>query len=60
MEINLGQPTKGANGISSRGGKIPEGATVISPHLQRQSVFIDKDGNQIDPVTKRIIKAKSA
>lgn len=55
MNINIGQnnPQKG---MQSRSGKIPQGATVISNQLIKKSVMIDRDGNQIDPITKQIIK----
>lgn len=56
MEINIGQN----NGIKSRGGKIPAGATIISPNPKKRSTFIDSAGNQIDPVTKQILKRKEA
>lgn len=58
MEIGITQK----NGISSRSGKIPQGATVIAQKLKKQSVYLDKDGNQydsLDPKTRRIIKKKS-
>ena len=44
--------------IKSRGGKIPQGSTVISPNLRKKSVVLDKEGNQIDLATRRIIKRK--
>lgn len=56
MEIGIVKPN---NGITSRGGKIPQGATVISPHLKKESVVLDRDGNQIDLATRQIIKRKS-
>lgn len=46
------------NGIKSRGGKIAQGATIIAHDLKKQSVFIDSRGNQVDPITKQIIKKK--
>jgi hypothetical protein len=56
MEINLGQPNK-ETGISSRGGKIAEGSTVIDmQNLKKKSDFIDQRGNKINPVTKQIIE----
>lgn len=57
MEINIGQKN---GGIQSRGGKIPEGGTVISANLKKESKYIDKDGNEIDIVTKKIIRRKDA
>lgn len=57
MEIQIGQ--KG--GIQSRGGKLPEGATVIAANLKKQSTVIDRDGNivsSLDPKEKHIIKKK--
>lgn len=59
MEINLGQQKQGMAGVSSRGGKIPQGATIISQNLQKKSIMVDREGNQIDPITKRIIKLKN-
>lgn len=56
MEIRIGNN----NGVQSRGGKLPEGATVIAANLKKESKFIDREGNEIDPVTKRIIKKKDA
>ena len=58
MEIKFGQEKQPMAGIKSRGGKIPSGATVIAPNLKRQSVVLDRDGNQIDLATRRIIKYK--
>ena len=58
MEINIGQPSKDANGITSRGGKIPQGATIIAAQLKKESKFINNRGDEIDPVTKQVIKAK--
>lgn len=46
------------NGIKSRGGKIAEGSTVVAADLKKKSVYIDSRGNQVDPVTKQIIKRK--
>jgi hypothetical protein len=54
MEIKINKE----NGITSRGGKIPQGSTYISPNLIRQSKMIDQYGNTIDPVTKQVIKFK--
>lgn len=56
MEINLGQ--KQGNGISSRGGKIAEGSTIIAKVLKKESKFINNRGDEIDPVTKRVIRSK--
>jgi hypothetical protein len=66
MEIKLGQPkepdqdgrTDIGGGMKSRGGKIPQGATVIAKSLVKKSVMINSNGDQIDPVTKQIIKRK--
>lgn len=54
MEVNLGQNKD----IQSRGGKIAQGATVIAPNLKKETKFINRQGDEIDPVTKRVIKAK--
>jgi hypothetical protein len=55
MQINIGQH----GGIQSRGGKLPEGGTVIDfQNLKKKSKFIDSNGNEIDPVTKQIIRHK--
>ena len=41
---------------SSRGGKIQGGGVVMATKLIKKSVRIDSAGNQIDPITKEIIK----
>ena len=53
IDLNKGNPT-----FSSKSGKIATGGTVISQNLKKQSVFVDLDGNQIDPRTKVILKRK--
>ena len=58
MEVKFGQEKQPMAGVKSRGGKIPSGSTMISPNLKKQSVVLDRDGNQIDLATKRIIKYK--
>lgn len=58
MEINLGGNKAPTNGISSRGGKIPQGATIISAQLNKETKFINNRGDQIDPVTKAVLKSK--
>ena len=45
--------------IQSRGGKIATGTTVIAANLKKVSVVIDREGNQIDLKTKKVIKPKS-
>ena len=46
--------------MQSRSWKLPVGSTIISANLKKKSVMIDKDGNEIDPITKQIIKYKVA
>lgn len=53
MEIkNLG------NGISGRGGKLPEGATIIAKDLKKKSDYINSRGDKVNPATKEIIQKK--
>lgn len=52
MKINLPQP----GGIAERSGKVKQGGVYISPNLKRESVMLDRNGNQIDPRTKQVIK----
>ncbi len=35
---------------------MTQGSVVISPNLKREKVYLDKDGNEIDPKTKQIIR----
>lgn len=63
MEIKLPQnqaPEPAPAGVQGRGGivEVPHGATVIAQNLRKQSVYIDRDGNQVDPGTKRVIKSR--
>ena len=41
---------------NEREGTINGGGTYISPNLIKESVTLDKDGNEIDWRTKQIIK----
>ena len=51
--LNKGSKMDGTQGVLRT---IPTGSTVVSRNLKKESVFIDKDGNFIDPRTKQIIK----
>ncbi len=53
MKINL------PKGVVGRGGKIPQGSTVISPNLVRHKDYIDAQGNHwtsADPKTRQLIR----
>jgi hypothetical protein len=58
MQINLGQKKEEGERpvVSERSGVIKPGSTYIGP-LKREREMLDSNGNTIDPVTKRIIKA---
>lgn len=52
MQIDLGKKqTEAAQGAQSSRGRV-----VVSPNPVKNKVFIDIDGNEIDPRTKRIIR----
>lgn len=57
MQINMGQPQQN----SQPQGQAPvEGGTFIDwNNMKRESERLDKDGNVIDPRTKRIIRRNS-
>ena len=55
MQINLEKTNERSNSSQSETGGV-----VMAAHLQRTRVFIDSNGNEIDPVTKKIIKRKGA
>jgi hypothetical protein len=42
--------------ITERSATVQRGSVYISPNLKRQSVMLDRNGNEIDPRTKRILK----
>lgn len=42
--------------VTEKSSVINRGSTVISPNIKTERVFLDKDGNEIDPRTKQIIK----
>ncbi len=50
-KINIGQN----QGIQTNERKIKSGGTFIAQNLKKESIMLDKDGNQIDPRTKQII-----
>ena len=53
MQVNLGQPKQEAVQVNSN----PEqGKVVLATNFVRSRVMLDKDGNEIDPRTKQIIK----
>ena len=54
MQINLGQkqPMQG-----SREAVIGKASVVIGD-IKRESTFLDRDGNEINPRTRQIIKRK--
>ena len=52
MQIDIGQKQKE---VASQG-QSGRGKVVISLNPVKQRVFIDIDGNEIDPRTKRIIR----
>jgi len=43
-------------GIRERESTVKTGKVVISPNLKRETVMLDRNGNEIDPRTKQIIK----
>lgn len=49
-KINLPGQVTGRSAVVERGG------VYISPNLKRQSVMLDRNGNEIDPRTKKILK----
>lgn len=50
MKVNFGQI------VTEKSGTIQTGKTVVAQSLKRESVMLDRDGNVIDPRTKRVIK----
>lgn len=52
MKINL--PKQGQ--VAERSGTVKQGGVYISPNLKRVSVMLNRNGDQIDPRTKQIIK----
>lgn len=56
MKVNIKSNTLPSQNTQS---KVLSGGTFVSPNLKKTSIFIDKDGNQIDPRTKQIIKKNS-
>lgn len=52
MQINIHKKQSAPQGAPSQG----RGRVVISPNPVKQRVFIDINGNEIDPRTKRIIR----
>lgn len=50
MKIELNKRPQGEN---TREG---QGRTFISPNLIKETVRLDRDGNEIDPRTKQIIR----
>lgn len=50
MKINIG------NGITERSAVIKPAQTFVSGNLKKESVMLDKDGNEIDRRTKRVVK----
>jgi hypothetical protein len=53
MKINLNKPPK--NGEQTTTIPTRKGGVVIGK-IKTERVFIDRDGNEINPVTKQIIK----
>lgn len=52
MEIKFGQKPKGEPVAQAQ----PQGRVTISTNPVKQKVFIDIDGNEINPRTKQIIR----
>ncbi len=52
-KIDMGQPQPQAGNAPSAPGR---GRVVVSTNPVKNRVFIDIDGNEIDPRTKRIIR----
>lgn len=53
MQVDLGQKQKAA---AAAGNPSQRGRVIVSLNPVKQKVFIDIDGNEIDPRTKRIIR----
>lgn len=51
MQINIGQKQKEAAQANPQRGRV-----VVSTNPVKQRVFIDIDGNEINPRTKQIIR----
>lgn len=43
------------NGITERESTVKSGGVVIAPNLKKETILLDKYGNEIDPRTKQII-----
>ena len=53
MKVNMGQPQS----QGQTGGAPKEGRVFIDfNNMKKESVRLDIDGNEIDPITKRILK----
>ncbi len=58
MQVNIGQQKQDQQNVS--GGNPQEGGTFIDwNNMKREREMLNKDGDVIDPRTKRIIKKNS-
>lgn len=50
MKVNI------QNGIKEQQKVVSQSKTFVAQNVKRTSVFLDRNGNEIDPRTKQIIK----
>lgn len=51
MQINIGQPNPNRDNSPQQGGTF-----IDWNNMKRERIMLDRDGNEIDPKTKQIIK----